>query len=180
MYFLFIQYIFYFIHVRNIDKYLYQNESSPRNHDKFELSQRESFLVLTKKKLHFCWWFWSRKSSQVEHLAYQKNLCLTTHLNDQRYTCLTWYQRERKRNNRLKSSSPPSVQFSLSLSLFFGGDKDLVELHERKHQENFLWQSFNETYVNCLIQLNSVSCNDQLSNWKLKCRYFKLTADLWI
>ena len=34
-----------------------------------------------KKKLHFCWWFWSRKSSQVEHLAYQKNLCLTTHLN---------------------------------------------------------------------------------------------------
>ena len=64
------------------------------------------------------------------------------------------------------------------LSLFFGGDKDLVELHERKHQENFLWQSFNETYVNCLIQLNSVSCNDQLSNWKLKCRYFKLTADL--
>ena len=89
-------------------------------------------------------------------------------------------QRERKRNNRLKSSCPPSVQFSLSLSLFFGGDKDLVELHERKHQENFLWQSFNETYVNCLIQLNTVSCNDQLSNWKLKCRYFKLTADLWI
>ena len=83
MYFLSIQYIFYFIHVRNIDKYLYQNESSPRNHDKFELSQRESFLVLTKKKLHFCWWFWSRKSSQVEHLAYQKNLCLTTHLNVQ-------------------------------------------------------------------------------------------------
>lgn len=53
MYFLFIQYIFYFIHVRNIDKYLYQNESSPRNHDKFELSQRESFLVLTKKNYIF-------------------------------------------------------------------------------------------------------------------------------
>ena len=53
MYFLSIQYIFYFIHVRNIDKYLYQNESSPRNHDKFELSQRESFLVLTKKNYIF-------------------------------------------------------------------------------------------------------------------------------
>ena len=44
-----------------------------------------------KKKLHFCWWFWSRKSSQVEHLAYQKNLCLTTHLNGQPPLCLLLY-----------------------------------------------------------------------------------------
>ena len=43
-----------------------------------------------KKKLHFCWWFWSRKSSQVEHLAYQKNLCLTTHLSVQSVHQFLW------------------------------------------------------------------------------------------
>ena len=60
-----------------------------------------------KKKLHFCWWFWSRKSSQVEHLAYQKNLCLTTHLNVHATWLLPWL-----RSNNFNGRMKPTYRWS--------------------------------------------------------------------